>query len=139
MFRIVHTHADFIKTLIVRGIVFMEEQKVCCEEEIDAHEFTAVHILGEVAGEPVAAARIRLLEDGAKFERIAVRPAYRGRGIGHDLVEYMIDVSLKNGVSRARMHAQAHLVSFYESHGFTVQGKPFEEAGITHLLMTREI
>ena len=135
MFKVVQTFEELIKVLMVRGIVFMEEQKVSYAEEIDAHEFTAVHILGEVDDEPVAGARIRFLDETAKFERIAIRRAYRGQRFGHELVEYMLDISRKNGIHRFQMHAQSHLISFYESHGFKVEGTPFQEAGIDHVLM----
>jgi predicted GNAT family N-acyltransferase len=69
----------------------------------------------EKEGEPVAAGRIRYLGDYAKLERIAVRKAYRGTGIGHQLVDYMVSISQQNGFSAFKMHAQAHLTDFYEN------------------------
>jgi len=49
MFRIATTSGDLIKVFIVRGIVFLEEQNVPYSIEMDEHESTATHILGEIA------------------------------------------------------------------------------------------
>jgi predicted GNAT family N-acyltransferase len=138
VFRIALSWDDLIKVLVVRGIVFVQEQKVPYDEEIDAHELEALHVLGELNGEPIAAARIRLLADYAKLERIAVREGHRGRGIGGQLVEFMMGVAREHGFSRFKLHAQAHLVAFYGRHGFVVRGPMFQEAGIDHYLMDRQ-
>lgn len=150
MFRIAATPADRLKCLIVRGIVFIEEQQVRYDEEIDEHDAAAaaepvpggpppvLHILGELAGEPVAAGRLRFLGDWAKLERICVRPPWRGGGQGHRLVEFMLEEACRRGYRRFRMHAQRHLAEFYAGHGFAVSGEPFDEAGIVHVLMVRE-
>jgi len=135
MFRLADSYHDMIKIFIVRGIVFMEEQGVPFWEEVDEHEFSAVHVLGEIDGEPVAAGRIRYRGDTAKLERLAIRPHYRGQGFGHALVDYMMDVIRKNGIHKFLIHAQSHLTDFYGAHGFQVHGNPFEEAGIRHFRM----
>lgn len=137
MFRLAASYSDLIKVFIVRGIVFMEEQAVPYREEIDEYEFSSVHVLGEIDGEPVAAGRIRFLQDTAKLERLAIRPQYRKKGYGHRLVDYMMDVVRKNGIHKFRIHAQTHLTDFYGEHGFGVQGDRFEEAGILHFRMVR--
>ena len=137
MFRLADSFHDLIKVFVVRGIVFMEEQAVPFNEEIDDYEFSSVHVLGEVDGEPMAAGRIRFLETTAKLERLAVRSKYRKKGYGHQLIDYMMDVARKNGFHEFLIHAQTHLTDFYAEHGFMVQGHRFEEAGIPHFRMVR--
>lgn len=137
MFRIAQSFEDVLKTFIIRGIVFIEEQDVIYNEEIDEFEFTALHILGEIDGEPVAAARLRFLGDYAKLERVAVRKAYRGRGIAHSLVDYLVELARNHGFTQYKMHAQSYLLDFYRKHGFEKQGDLFMEAGIEHYLMVR--
>jgi len=138
MFRIAASPADRLKAHIVRGIVFVEGQHCPYDEEIDQHEDEALHILGELDGEPVAAARIRFLGDWAKLERIAVREAFRGRNIGSELVEYMLALAAERGYRKFKMHAQAYLSDYYTRFGFVRQGEMFQEAGIDHYLMVRE-
>ena len=137
--RIVDGEADLWKALIVRGIVFVEEQRVPYDGEVDAHEATAIHVLGEEAGEPVAVGRLRRTDDGwGKLERIAVRPAWRGRGFGREVVRFLLDEAEKRGWRRLMMHAQVHLEDFYREFGFEPRGEIFVECGIDHLLMVRE-
>jgi predicted GNAT family N-acyltransferase len=113
MFKIVTNPDDLIKVFIIRGIVFMDEQKVAYSIEMDEHEYSALHILGEINGEPVAAGRIRFIGEWAKLERIAVRKEFRNHGYGHKIVEYMLKIARERGFGKFKMHAQAHLCEYY--------------------------
>ena len=137
--RIAATPEDRLKVMVVRGIVFVEEQRVDWEGEFDEHEDTAIHVLSEVSGQPVAAGRLRLLPDGgAKLERIAVRPGWRGRGLARAVVQFLLDEAARRGATRLKLHAQVYLETFYAGFGFVRQGEVFDECGIDHVLMTRE-
>ena len=138
MFRIVKTLDELMKVFIVRGIVFIDEQEVPYSIEMDEHEYSALHILGEIENEPIAAGRLRFMNDWAKLERIAVRKEYRNRGYGHQLVDYMLSVARTRGYHKFRMHVQAHLRDYYGKHGFKVVGDLFKEADIDHYLMVME-
>jgi predicted GNAT family N-acyltransferase len=122
----------------VRAIVFCCGQRIPYDTEYDGHDEEAVHAIGMDGSEPVAAGRIRFIDGDAKLERIAVRMPWRGRGIGHRLVDFMIAIAAARGCPRCRLNSQAHLQSFYEAHGFRVCGEHFEEAGIDHVPMVRE-
>ena len=136
--RIAATPDDLLKVMVVRGIVFVEEQRVDWEGEFDEHEDAAVHVLGEVGGQPAAAGRLRLLPDGgAKLERIAVRPRWRGRGLAHAVVRFLLDEAARRGATRLKLHAQVYLEDFYAGYGFVREGDVFAECGIDHILMTR--
>jgi predicted GNAT family N-acyltransferase len=137
-FRVVRSLDGLIKALVVRGIVFVGEQGVSYVEEMDEHEHAAVHILGEIDGEPVAAARVRFLAGVAKFERMAVRKEYRGRGCGTDLLRFAMALARDAGVARFKIHAQVAAAAFYEKHGFRRQGDTFIEANIEHCLMIKD-
>ena len=89
-------------------------------------------------GEPGATASIRFLGDTAKLERLAIRKAWRGQGLGDRLLEFMLATARARGFRRFKLHGQAHLRAFYEKHGFRVEGSPFLEANIPHLLLQRE-
>lgn len=130
---------DFLKVMVVRGIVFIEEQNVAWDGEIDEFEKESLHFLGEVEGEPVAAARLRRLPDGRmKLERIAVRAAWRGKGYGKEVVQFLIDFAAVLGSRHLVMHAQVHLEKFYAGFGFHPEGEVFDECGIDHITMVRE-
>ncbi|MBW1647275.1 MAG: GNAT family N-acetyltransferase [Deltaproteobacteria bacterium] len=136
--RIASDPRDRLKALAIRAIVFMEEQAVAFAEEFDAGDDEALHLLGEIAGEPAACGRLRFDDGWAKLERIAVRRVYRGRGLAHRLIDRMLAEAARRGYPRCRLHAQAHLVDLYRRHGFIPCGDVFYEAGIPHRLMTRD-
>jgi len=138
MFRVAAGEADLLAAYCIRSIVFVGEQACPFAEEFDGLDAGAIHVVGWLDGEPVAAARIRRVGDWAKLERIALLSGVRGRGWGHTLVEYLLTVARDAGFRRFKMHAQSHLEPFYREHGFVAQGPPFQEAGIEHFLMTRE-
>ena len=135
LFRIALQPDDVTKALLVRAIVFMEEQNVSYAEEMDAYDREALQIIGEIQGEPIATARIRFLDGTAKLERLAIRKAWRNQGHGDRLLEFMLALARERGFRKFKLHAQARLRAFYEKHGFQAEGDPFLEAGIPHLLM----
>ena len=89
--------------------------------------------------QPGATASIRFFGDTAKLERRAIRKAWRGQGLGDRLLEFMLATARTRGSRRFKLHGQAHLRAFYEQHGFRVEGDPFREAGIPHLLLRRKV
>ena len=136
-FRIARSLDDLVKVFIVRAIVFMDEQHVSYGEEMDDQEHAAVHLLGEVDAEPIAAGRVRFSGSFAKLERLAVRREWRGRGYGSDLLRFAMQVASEAGFRQFKLHAQLATRDFYRKHGFQVRGRTFVEAGIEHCLMVR--
>jgi predicted GNAT family N-acyltransferase len=139
VFRIAATPEDVLKVMVIRGIVFIEEQQVDWEGEIDEFEDASIHVLGEVEGQPVASGRLRLFPEGwAKLERIAVRPRWRGQGHARGMVKFLMEEASRRGATRQKMHAQVYLEKFYEEFGFLREGPVFDECGIDHILMIRQ-
>lgn len=137
MFKRVHTPEDLRQVFMIRAIVFMEEQSIPYALEMDEHDYAAVHILGVVSGEPVACGRIRYTGEGAFLQRLAVRRAWRGQGLGNQLLDFMLEDGRRNGFRRFSLHAQTQAQGFYARNGFLVCGEEFMEAGIPHVCMRR--
>ncbi len=138
MFRVVTSQDDLLKVYSVRSIVFIEEQNCSYQIEVDGMDFIAMHVLGEIENEPFAAGRIRFLGDYVKFERLAIRKAYRGKGYGNQLLQFVMNAAREKGYSKFKLHAQVHALEFYEKHGFKAKGDVFLEADIEHQLMVYE-
>lgn len=139
VFRVAATPADLLKVMVVRGIVFHDEQGVSWEDEFDADDAGAVHVVGEADGQPVASGRLQVMGDGwAKLGRIAVREQWRGRGYAHGMVGVLLQEARSRGVTKLKLHAQVYLEDFYAGYGFARKGGVFDECGIDHILMTRE-
>ena len=138
-YQIVSSIEDLQKCLVVRGIVFCEEQKCPYSREVDGLDFSAIHFLCTTDNEPIATARMRLFKDYAKIERLAVRKEYRGKGTGKDMFSFVLNHANKLGYSKIKIHAQVYLLKFYEDFGFIKQGEMFLDANIEHYCMVKEM
>lgn len=121
--------------LAVRFEVFVEGQDVPLDEEVDGKDPDCVHVLAEADdGSPIATGR--LLPDG-HIGRMAVRDAWRGKGIGGAVLEALVDIARDRGHDLVVLAAQTHAIPFYAAHGFRVYGELFDDAGIPHRWMDR--
>lgn len=124
---------DLETCLALRHQVFVEEQGVPVEEEQDALDATATHLLAVQDGIPVGTARIVFKEDTAKIGRVCVQPSARGTGLGARLIKAAVEtVQACPGIARAKLGAQVHAIGFYEKLGFTAFGPVYDDAGIDH-------
>jgi predicted GNAT family N-acyltransferase len=126
---------------MIRRRVFVDEQGVGEELEIDAHEAEARHLLALCDGEPVGTLRLRLVGDQrtAKIERVAVLAEARGAGVGEALMRRALDVAETAGARSAVLHAQVQAQNFYHRFGFEPEGAPFIEDGLPHVVMARPL
>jgi predicted GNAT family N-acyltransferase len=121
----------------VRRTVFIDEQGVPEALEWDADDVGALHFLAlDGAGQPMGCAR--LLPDG-HVGRMAVLPAWRGRGVGRTLLDAAIDAAQARGHTTLRLSAQTHAAGFYVRAGFVAVGDEYEEAGIPHVAMQKSV
>ncbi|WP_108508863.1 GNAT family N-acetyltransferase [Polynucleobacter acidiphobus] len=116
----------------IRLTVFVNEQQVPEELELDDDDPTAWHAVVLDHGKAIATGR--LLRNG-KIGRLAVLKEYRGLGLGSELLKTLVSYGRQEGIKQFFLHAQTSAVSFYERHGFKVIGLAFEEAGIDHIKM----
>jgi predicted GNAT family N-acyltransferase len=138
--RLAESTAEREDALAVRHAVFVEEQGVDEDLEYDEHDADAVHFVAYDDGEPVGAARLRELADGlAKVERVAVLEARRGEGIGRALMTVLEERAQESGIDELKLHSQSHAAEFYRDLDYEQRGKEFEEAGIPHVEMRKEL
>lgn len=117
----------------IRFEVFVEEQKVPAELEMDHMDAVCVHAVAyDAAGTPIGTGR--LLPDG-HIGRMAVRKAGRGTGVGSALLQGLMAQARARGDRQVVLSSQTHAAPFYERHGFTIDGDEFFEAGISHINM----
>ena len=120
----------------VRRKVFVEEQKVPEEIELDGKDNEAEHVLAYFNNNPIGCARIRHADKGIRIERMAVLENYRGRGFGRFLLNYTIAlISRRYPKEMIYVHSQKDVEEFYNRAGFVTKGKIFYEAGIPHVMM----
>ncbi len=131
---------DLEACLKLRFEVFVDEQGVPVEEERDALDDTATHLLALQDGTPVGTARIVFQDDTAKIGRVCVVKSARGTGLGAKLIEACVNVARNQaGITRAKLGAQTHAIGFYEKLGFEVYGPVYLDAGIDHRDMVKPL
>lgn len=116
----------------LRHEVFVDEQGVPPELELDDLDAACLHALALAGSEPVATGR--LLPDG-HIGRMAVRRGARGAGVGSLVLRALMEAARRRGDSEVVLHAQLAARDFYARHGFEAEGATFMDAGIEHIAM----
>ncbi|MEF8784011.1 MAG: GNAT family N-acetyltransferase [Haloarculaceae archaeon] len=126
----------------VRRAVFIDEQDVSEDVEMDGKDEAAIHFVAYDTGrgEPVGTARLRFPgEEAAKAERVAVLERYRGEGLGRRLMRRAESEASKHGCSRMKVNAQTRVEGFYSDLGYETVSGVFYEADIPHVEMVKDL
>lgn len=138
------TSADELaEALGVRARVFVDEQRIPMDEEIDRYDTAptgsdALHVLARIEGVPVGAARLLLdAPQGGPVHlgRVAVLAEWRRHGVGNALMARLHDEARARGYRNIEISAQVSALPFYERLGYIAEGPVYLEAGIDHCAM----
>lgn len=121
----------------IRHEVFVLEQNVPAEIEMDANDILCLHAVA-YDEDGTAIATGRLLPDG-HIGRMAVRDSARNRGVGAEILRVLMEQARLRGHGAVQLNAQISAENFYQREGFAREGELFEEAGITHIHMVRKL
>ena len=122
----------------VRMAVFVEEQSVPIDLEMDDADKHCIHVLALDGQRPVGTGRIDFAKDG-KVGRIAVLKSERRRGIGTLLMQTLEEAAHQRDCPQIWFHAQTSAIPFYEPLGYTAEGETFLEANIPHRTMRKQL
>lgn len=127
------------KAFKIRRTVFINEQNVAEELEIDGEDVNSLHFLIYSDDEPAGTCRVRSLEDGWwKLERFAVLKTYRRFGLGKKLLLFVEKTAKNSGIKKLIFNAQISAEGFYNSLGYKkLDNEIFYEAGIAHVKMEK--
>jgi predicted GNAT family N-acyltransferase len=120
----------------IRKRVFVVEQGVPEEMELDEFDLNARHALAYADSECIGTARLVTLSGSVgsigRIGRMAVLPKYRCQGVGRRLLEASLKAAQSQDIKQVELHAQVSVIPFYEQFGFIAQGDVYDEAGIPH-------
>lgn len=137
--KVVETNIEKDQAYLIRQTVFVEEQKVPPEREVDEYENECIHFIGYEKGEPVAAGRLRWVDGYGKLERLCVKKEYRGHSLGTQMISAIEDEVIRHGYTKAKLNAQTHAEQFYKRLGYETIPGEFIDAGIPHVTMVKNI
>ena len=123
----------------IRMEVFVGEQGVPAELEMDGLDGEAVHVLAFIDGVPAGCARMLLKCEETKIGRVAVKKSMRRYGIGTGMCKLLITIAKDESVRKIHIGSQLTAVDFYTTLGFEKEGGVFMEAGIAHVNMVKSI
>ncbi len=123
----------------LRYEVFCNEQGVPLELELDEHDADALHLVAVEEGEVVATCRLLRVGDTVKFGRLVVAQRARRRGIAADMLAETERRARELRARRLVLSAQTYAVKLYEDAGYVAFGDTYDDAGIEHISMEREL
>ena len=139
-YKLVTSDSELEGAFEVRRRVFVEEQDIPEDIELDEQDKEALHMVVKDGDRVIGTARVLFLPTGlAKLERMAILQPFRRRGIGSRIISFLTEELRNRQVEQLVLHAQYAVVAFYKSCGFEETGPPFLEVGIKHIKMQRQI
>ncbi len=122
-----------VDAFLVRQEVFIVEQGVPAELELDEFDASAAHVLVYQDARCIGTGRlVNLSAKQAQIGRMAVLAKFRGKGVGMQILRKLVDLAASQGAQVIILHSQVGAIPFYENLGFQAQGDVYDEAGIPH-------
>lgn len=130
---------DFSASYEIRKTVFVEEQNIPIENEMDGLDSVCFHIILYNDAAPVGSGRLYVHLHVARLGRVAVLQNERGKGYATLICKALIDIAKRENAKRVTLDSQAYVVPLYEKLGFISEGDEFLEEGIPHVKMNLEL
>jgi predicted GNAT family N-acyltransferase len=125
--------------LALRHEVFVLEQGVSVEEELDGRDADALHIVAVQDGRVLATCRLLTQGEEMRLGRMAVAARARRRGLATRLLAEAQARALEAGARRIVLDAQTGAAALYERAGYVARGERFLDAGIEHVRMEKAL
>jgi len=131
---------ELAQALELRRTVFVVEQGVSEAEEYDGRDDQAIHLVALEGARVIGTCRL-LTDEGprARLGRVAVSGDRRRRGVASALLTAAESAAAEAGARHIVLHAQTYALGLYETAGYRVRGAPFQEAGVEHVTMERDL
>ena len=143
--KLVETEAELEGAINVRMRVFVVEQQIPAEVELDEADATATHAVALHQGEVIGTGRL-VIEEGeagsdgpvgriGRIGRMAVDQTWRRQGVGGQILQFLEGEAHAQGLTHCILHAQEYVKNFYAGLGYQERGEVFLEENIPHIEM----
>lgn len=135
------TNKTYLDAVLIRQTVFITEQGVPKELELDHNEHKCIYlVLYSDDDEAIATCRLLPISTSTiKLQRMAVKKEFRGQAYGRYIIEAAEEVAKKNDYKTIALGAQITAIGFYERLGYKKFGELFWDAGIEHYQMNKTL
>lgn len=124
----------------LREETFVVEQKITLPE-LDDQDLIAIQAYRLNDDKTNALATCRIFKEKGKWMlgRVAVSKAARGMHLGSQMLEAVQEYLKEADATALYCHAQMRVKPFYDKLGYQVIGAPFDEGGIEHVMMKKDL
>jgi predicted GNAT family N-acyltransferase len=139
--RFAATSQDREAAYALRQQVFEQEQGVPRPLDRDPYDNNADHaVVLDGAGRCVGTGRlVRLDSRTCQIGRMATAAEHRRHGVGAKVLEALERMAALRGVAEIVLHAQLPAEAFFRNRGYVVEGAPFKDQGVPHVLMRKRL
>ena len=138
--KLVETEQELEGAISIRFRVFVSEQSVPPEEELDDADATATHAIAISQDKVIGTGRLIVQDESIVIiGRMAVDLEWRRKGVGGRILTFLEQEARSRGLRQSLLHAQEYVKSFYASHGYAEHGDVFLEVDIPHVEMRKEL
>jgi predicted GNAT family N-acyltransferase len=141
--KLVETAADLEGAIAVRMRVFVGEQGIPADVEVDDADTAPDTVHAVALRDGVVIGTGRLLPDvddrGPHIGRMAVEQQWRRYGVGGQVLDFLEAHARSLGFAQITLHAQEYVKSFYAAHGYREVGEMFLEVDIPHREMVKDL
>lgn len=132
---------EYDETVRLRFEVLREPLGLDFTPEMLEQEYADIHLALYSDQESLVACLVLSPQNNLqiKMRQVAVIPKLQKKGSGTTLVKYSETWSARSGYTEMIMNARETAVPFYEKLGYKKSGKRFEEVGIPHWFMKKDL
>ena len=123
---------------LIRYEVFVQEQNVPENIEIDERDEVCTHVILRINNNPIGTGRIDLEKQG-KIGRLAIVKEFRNKGYGTLILNKLEEIARQNNLTSVWLNAQKASLNFYLKLGYQIISDEFIEANIIHLTMSKKL
>lgn len=130
----------YAKVLKLREDVLRKPIGLSLSEEDTMEDKDQYIVIAASQGAVLGCLMLKIVDaDTIKFRQMAVLPAHQNSKIGTMLLHYAENFCLLNDYHNIELHARLPVHGFYKKNGFTAVGEEFEEVGIGHIKMVKDL
>ena len=142
IFKIAETEKELDEYFRLRHEVFVKEQRIFPETDIDEYDSDAVHIVAveKATGQTVGAVRCYRREGDTWIGgRLSASPGYRNGIVGSNLVRFAVTTVKSKDCKKFLAYIQPQNVRFFERLSWKTVGEPIIYQGLPHQLMEADL
>lgn len=138
--RIDYGSEDYQRSLRLRDEVLRRPLGRSIADDDLSGDVEALHVGAFAAERLVGILLLKPKSEGVlQMKQVAVDESLRGMSVGRKLVKYAEQLAAKQECAEIMLHAREVAVVFYEKLGYAREGERFEEMGIPHYVMRKQV